>query len=71
MIWQKVTTDSTKKYYFTIQNISVVPNSYVYIKIKDTDTTPTDDNGAIKLTSKNMYYLQTLICILQLQMVEL
>ena len=55
MIWQKVTTDPTKKYYFTIQNISVVPNSYVYIKIKDTDSTPTDDNGAIKLTSKNMF----------------
>ena len=55
MIWQKVPTDPTKKYYFTIQNISVVPNSYVYIKIKDTDTTPTDDNGAIRLTSKNMF----------------
>ena len=54
MIWQKVPTDPSKKYYFTIQNISVIPNSYVYIKIKDRDEVPTDDNGAITLTSKNL-----------------
>ena len=53
MTWRKIVTDPTKKYYFTVQNISVIPNSKVYLKIKDADTPPTDTNGAIVLTSKN------------------
>ena len=53
MTWRKIVTDPTKKYYFTVQNISVIPNSKVYLKIKDVDIPPTDTNGAIVLTSKN------------------
>jgi len=59
MTWKKILTNNTSKYYFTVQNISVIPNSKVYLKIKDTDTPPTDTNGAIVLTSKN--YLSSVL----------
>lgn len=59
MTWKKILTNNTSKYYFTVQNISVIPNSKVYLKIKDTDTPPIDTNGAIVLTSKN--YLSSVL----------
>ena len=59
MTWKKIQTNSASKYYYTVQNISVIPNSKVYLKIKDRDTPPTDVNGAIVLTSKN--YLSSVL----------
>jgi hypothetical protein len=59
MTWKKIQTNSTSKYYYTVQNISVIPNSKVYLKIKNADTPPTDTNGAIVLTSKN--YLSSVL----------
>lgn len=53
--WRKIPTEATKKYYFTIQNISIIPRSKVHVAIRDTDSPPATDTGHIELTAKNMF----------------
>ena len=59
MTWKKIVTEASKKYYYTVQNISVIPNSKVYLKITNVDRTPDNTTGAIVLTSKN--YLSSVL----------
>jgi len=59
MTWKKIVTEASKKYYYTVQNISVIPNSKVYLKITNVNRTPDNTTGAIILTSKN--YLSSVL----------
>lgn len=55
LVWRKLPTEPTKKYYYTIQNTSIIPRSKVHIYVTNTEINGTQPTGYLTLTAKNVH----------------